>query len=386
MLKRALEKKLKEAAKKYLVVAVVGPRQSGKTTLAQNVFPRKPYVNLEKPSNLAFALEDPEGFLGQFPDGAIIDEAQKAPKLFSYIQASVDEKQKSGMYVLTGSQNFNFLQRITESLAGRASIQILLPFSLPELVNGRRSPVTLERFMFTGGYPKIYDKKLDPTDWLANYVITYLERDVRSIKNIGDLSAFQRFLKMCAFRSGKLINLSSLANDCGISHNTAKAWLSVLEASFVIFTLKTHYKNFNKRLVKAPKLYFYDTGLLCYLLGISHPQGLLLRPEAGAVFETMVIGELLKIRVNRGQVPNLYFWQDKLGREIDCLIDEDPVPRAVEIKAGQTISSAYFNNLNYWLKLSGGKPAQSFVVYAGGKTQKRSQGTILAWRDLSALQ
>jgi predicted AAA+ superfamily ATPase len=180
--------------------------------------------------------------------------------------------------------------------------------------------------------------------------------------------------------------LSSLANDCGISHNTAKAWLSVLEASFVIFTLKTHYKNFNKRLVKAPKLYFYDTGLLCYLLGISHPQGLLLRPEAGAVFETMVIGELLKIRVNRGQVPNLYFWQDKLGREIDCLIDEDPVPRAVEIKAGQTISSAYFNNLNYWLKLSGGKPAQSFVVYAGGKTQKRSQGTILAWRDLSALQ
>ncbi len=385
MIERELKKKLKEAAKKYPAICLVGPRQSGKTTLVKKEFPRKPYVSLEKPSVLAFALEDPEGFLAQYPEGAVIDEAQKAPELFSYIQAIVDEKQSPGMYILTGSQNFSFLQGVSESLAGRASIQKLLPFSLGELLKSRWDPENLETVMFTGGYPRIYDKNLKPTDWLGNYVLTYLERDVRSIVNVGNLSVFQRFLKMCAFRSGRILNLSSLANDCGITHNTARAWLSVLEASFVVFTLTPHYNNFNKRLVKSPKLYFYDTGLLCYLLGIEKQNKLFLRPEAGSIFETFVISELLKTRANKGQQPNLYFWQDKLGREVDCLIDKGKKIIPIEIKAGKTISQDYFKNLGYWCDLANCDRARSFVVYAGESSQKRSNGTVLGWRDIVSL-
>ncbi|OGC07893.1 AAA family ATPase [candidate division WOR-1 bacterium RIFCSPLOWO2_12_FULL_45_9] len=385
MIKRHLSRKIKEAAKKYPVISLVGPRQSGKTTLAKMTFPRQPYVSLEKPSELAFALEDPEGFLARYPRGAVIDEAQKAPELFSYIQAIVDEKQTAGRYVLTGSQNFNFLQRVTESLAGRTSIQKLLPFSLGELLSSPWNPTSLAATMFTGGYPRIYDKGIRPTDWLGNYVLTYLERDVRSIIKVGDLSVFQRFLKMCAFRSGKLLNLSALANDCGITHNTARAWLSVLEASFIVFTLTPHFKNFNKRLVKTPKLFFYDTGLLCYLLGIEDEKGLMMRPEAGAIFGTFIISELLKNRANRGEQANLYFWQDKLGREVDCLIDKGKELVPVEIKTGRTISQEYFKNLNYWCDLAKCERKKSFVVYAGEQSQKRSQGTVLGWRDIVSL-
>lgn len=385
MIGRHLNKRIKEAARKYPVISLVGPRQSGKTTLVKIAFPLKPYVSLEKPSELAFALEDPEGFLAQYPHGMVIDEAQKAPELFSYIQAIVDDKQTAGMYVLTGSQNFNFLQRVTESLAGRTSIQKLLPFSLGELMESPWDPSSLEAVLFAGGYPRIYDKKISPPDWLGNYILTYLERDVRSIINVGNLSVFQRFLKMCAFRSGKLLNLSALANDCGITHNTARAWLSVLEASFIVFTLTPHYKNFNKRLVKTPKLFFYDTGLLCYLLGIDKEKGLMMRPEAGSIFETFVISELLKSRANKGEPANLYFWQDKLGREVDCLIDKGRVIVPVEIKAGRTISQEYFKNLGYWCALSKCKKGKSFVVYAGDKSQKRSGGTVLGWRDLVLL-
>src|SRR3989338_315846 len=293
MIKRHLSRKIKEAAKKYPVISLVGPRQSGKTTLAKMTFPRQPYVSLEKPSELAFALEDPEGFLARYPRGAVIDEAQKAPELFSYIQAIVDEKQTAGRYVLTGSQNFNFLQRVTESLAGRTSIQKLLPFSLGELLSSPWNPTSLAATMFTGGYPRIYDKGIRPTDWLGNYVLTYLERDVRSIIKVGDLSVFQRFLKMCAFRSGKLLNLSALANDCGITHNTARAWLSVLEASFIVFLLKPYHKNFNKRLIKSPKLYFFDVGLAASLVGIAAPSDIAAHHLKGALFESFIMSEFM---------------------------------------------------------------------------------------------
>jgi predicted AAA+ superfamily ATPase len=382
MIKRLLEKKIKEAVRQYPVVGIIGPRQSGKTTLARNTFAHYPYVSLEKPSELTFALEDPEGFLNQFPKGAIIDEIQRAPELFSYIQTIVDQKQKEGLFILTGSQNFVLLEKISQSLAGRISIQKLLPFSLEELVKSNISPPTLGGILFKGGYPRIYDKHLAATDWLSNYVSTYLERDVRSIKNVGDLSTFQRFLKMCAFRSGKVLNLSSLANDCGITHNTTKAWISVLEASFIIFLLNPYHKNFKKRLIKAPKLYFYDTGLMCFLIGITNDHDITLHPEIGSIFETFVISELIKIRINRMLSLNFYFWRDKIGREIDCIFEKNSRLLPIEIKSGQTIRSEFFNNLNYWSELAGGKKADSLIIYAGSMNQKRSNGQIMSWRNI----
>lgn len=385
MIKRLLGKKLKAAARKYPVVGIVGPRQSGKTTLAQSVFNRHPYVSLEKPSDLAFALEDPEGFLNQFPRGAIIDEIQRAPKLFSYIQVIVDQRQKAGMFIITGSQNFGLLEKINQSLAGRISIQKLLPFSLEELTGTNFAPQTLEHILFYGGYPRIYDKHLAPTDWLSNYVQAYLERDVRSIKNIGDLSTFQRFLKMCAYRSGKILSLSSLANDCGITHNTAKAWLSVLEASFIVFLLNPYHKNFNKRLIKAPKLYFLDVGLMCFLMGINKERDIRLHPEIGAIFETFIMSELVKTRMHRGLPLNLFFWRDKLGKEIDCIAESGQHVLPIEIKSGQTINSFYFDNLTYWTKLAKRKPADSVMIYTGKESQKRSNGQIFSWRDIVKL-
>ena len=385
MIKRLLEKKLKEAAKKYPVIGIVGPRQSGKTTLAKKVFSQHPYISLEKPSDLAFALEDPEGFLNQFPSGAIIDEIQKAPKLFSYIQVIVDQLQKEGMFIITGSQNFGLLEKISQSLAGRISIQKLLPFSLEEISGTVFAPKKIEQILFKGGYPRIYDKKLSSTDWLSNYVQAYLERDVRSIKDIGDLSTFQRFLKMCAYRSGKVLNLSSLANDCGITHNTAKAWISVLEASFIVFLLNPYYKNFNKRLIKASKLYFYDVGLMCFLMGINKERDILFHPEIGSIFETFAISELVKIRMHRGLPLNLFYWRDKLGREIDCIVENGQHVFPIEVKAGQTINSSYFDNLSYWAELAESKTTDSVIIYTGKKSQKRTNGQIYGWQDIPQL-
>jgi predicted AAA+ superfamily ATPase len=386
MIKRQLEERLKKAATKYPVVGLIGPRQSGKTTLAKAVFGSYPYVSLEKPSDLEYALDDPEGFLAQFPKRVIIDEAQRAPKLFSYIQVIVDKKQRPGMYILTGSQNFEILEKISQSLAGRISLQRLLPFSLEELANGKILPANLWQLILKGGYPRIYDKKLNPADWLSNYVTAYLERDVRSIKNIGDLSTFQRFLRMCAYRSGKILNLSSLANDCGITHNTAKAWLSVLEASFIVFLLNPYFNNYNKRLVKSPKLYFIDTGLQCYLMGIKNSKDLRLHSEIGSIFETFIVSELVKMFVQKGLAPNLFFWRDKLGREIDCIIEKGRRIIPLEIKSGQTINQDYFKNLNYWNNLSGAAPADSIIVYAGNRSQQRSKGRLVSWKDLPDLE
>lgn len=385
MYRRLLEGPLKKASKKYPLVSLVGPRQSGKTTLAKSVFTEKPYVSLENPQTLTFATEDPQGFLGQYPDGAILDEVQRAPSLFSYLQTIVDEKQREGLFVLTGSQNFTLMEKVTQSLAGRVSINRLMPFSLPELQKGLNDLPSLNTLLFTGGYPRIYDKGLSPGDWLGNYVETYLERDVRSLKNVGDLSSFRKFLRMCAARSGHLLNLSSLGNDCGVTHNTAKAWLSVLEAGFLVFLLQPHFKNFNKRLIKSPKLFFYDTGLLCYLLGISKAEELATHSLRGAIFETFVIGELMKSHTNAGLTPHLYFWQDKSGKEIDCLIEKGERLIAVEIKAGQTITEDYFRNLEYWTRLSKSDPADTYVVYAGKENQKRKTGRVLGWRNLDQL-
>lgn len=385
MIKRQAQKKLKSLAESFPSLAVIGPRQSGKTTLVKNLFPKKPYVLLEDPDTRAFAVRDPRGFLAQYPQGAVLDEIQRAPELFSYLQGILDEKNKPGLFILTGSQNFLLMENIPQSLAGRVALLSLLPFSLQELRAADIILPSFEDYLIRGFYPRIYDKNINPKDLYANYVQTYIERDIRQLKNIHDLTAFHNFLKFCAHRNGQLLNLSSLATDCGITHNTARAWLSLLETSYIIYFLRPHHRNFKKRLVKMPKLYFYDTGLAAYLADIEDKQHLLHHPLRGALFESFVITELLKARFNEGKQSNLYFWRDKSGHEIDCLIEESERLVPIEIKSGKTVAEDFFDNLQYYQNLSGVKPKDSFVVYGGGQAQPRSLGRVVPWDHLAAL-
>ncbi len=381
MIQRDLSSKLKRLSERYPVVTVTGPRQSGKTTLVKAVFPDWTYVSLEEPDVREFALADPRGFIAAYPEGAILDETQRAPDLFSYIQTHVDETGKESIYVLTGSFNFGLMEGISQSLAGRVAILELLPFSFSELEQADRLPGSIENLMFTGCYPRIYDRELEPQQWHANYVTTYLERDVRQVKNVTDLSVFQRFLKMCAARSGQILNLSSLGDDCGISHNTAKSWLSILEAGYIVYLLKPHHKNFNKRLIKSPKIYFYDTGLLSYLLGVFSSEVLETHASRGHIFETWVISELLKGRTHRGLRENLYFWRDNTGHEIDCIVDQGDRLLPIEIKSGKTVSQDFFKGLRFWAKISETIGSNMYVVYAGSIDQARKEGHVIGWKS-----
>jgi len=366
-------------------VAVLGPRQSGKTTLARSAFPKKPYVSLESVDTREYAASDPRRFLKDYPSGAILDEIQRAPNLLSYIQGIVDERQQSGLYIITGSQNINVLETITQSLAGRASLNTLLPLSVEELLASDALPSPLNKLLFSGLYPRIHDKKLDPTDWLSNYTQTYIERDVRQIKNIGDLATFSRFVRHCAGRSGQLLNLSSLANDCGINHNTAKSWLSILEVSYLVFLLPPYHRNFDKRLKKSPKLYFFDAGLLCYLLGIRKADELSIHANRGAIFETFIMSEIAKAKLNRGLGREMFFWQDKSGNEIDCILEVSGRMVAVEIKSGETFAKDFARNIRYWKKLSGAPREDCFLVYAGEGRQEREECSVLPWRELYSI-
>jgi len=395
MLKRTLEKKLKESAKQYPVVTLTGPRQSGKTTLVQMAFPNYDYISLEEPDHRAFALEDPRGFLSQFPEKVILDEIQRAPDLFSYIQTIVDTKDISGQFILTGSQNFLLLQKVSQSLAGRCAVLHLLSFSLSELRQrrplsidtiGRQLPgknrslnEELSSVLFEGFYPRIHDKRLNPVDWLGNYFQTYIERDVRDVVNVGDLEAFSRFVRLCAGRNGQLLNLSSLANDCGITHTTSKRWISILEASFIVFLLRPHFKNFSKRLIKSPKLYFLDTGLLSYLLRIRSAEDLRIHSHFGSIFESYIISELLKNYTNRGEEHPIYFWRDSTGNEIDIIIDQGDELIPVEIKAGQTIASDFFKVIKLWRKFSGKPEHPAALVYGGDTSLVRSDTFVYSW-------
>ena len=382
MIKRSLSTKLKSLFLKFPVVAVTGPRQSGKTTLVKHVFSGMNYVSLEDLDTREFALKDPRGFLANYDGGAIIDEIQRAPALFSYIQTAVDAKKKSGRFVLTGSQNFLLQENISQTLAGRVAILKLLPFDIDELRHAGQKIGGVDEYIFKGLYPPIYDKKISPVDWYPNYIQTYVERDVRLIKNITDLAAFQRFLKMCAGRIAQPLNLSSLGNDCGITHNTAKAWLSVLEASYIIFLLKPFHKNFNKRLTKMPKLYFYDTGLACSLLGLQDKKQLAGHYARGSLFESFVISEIIKEKLNRGEEPGCYYWRDKKGNEVDCVIDTADGPIQVEIKSGMTIADDYFDGLRYWNKVAGTKNTRPFLIYGGNENQRRSFARVLSWKSI----
>jgi len=381
MIKRDLAPPLKALYRQYPVVTVTGPRQSGKTTLVKAVFPDWTYISLEAPDIREYALRDPRGFIEAYPEQVILDEVQRAPDLFSYIQTHVDAIGKEGVYVLTGSFNFGLMEGISQSLAGRVAVLELLPLACTEMTRAGVLPDSIEELMIAGGYPRIYDRGLAPRQWYANYVTTYLERDVRAVKAVSDLSVFQRFLKMCAARSGQILNLSSLGDDCGITHNTARSWLSILEASYIVYLLKPHYQNFNKRLIKSPKIYFYDSGLLSYLIGISDPDALLTHAARGQVFETWVISELLKGRFNRGMRDNIYFWRDNTGHELDCIVDQSHRLFPIEIKSGKTVSNDFFKGLRYWSRISGTDAKDMVLVYAGLMDQARKEGRVLSWRS-----
>jgi len=383
MIQRLLESKLIMLAQKFPVITVTGPRQSGKTTLVRKSFPDKKYISLEDLDNRSFAQQDPRGFLKSY-ENAIIDEAQKVPELFSYIQTKVDEDNIPGQYILTGSQNFLLFEKISQSLAGRVAILKLLPFSYEELASsfGKQD---YEYYIFNGLYPRIYDRDISPEDFYPSYLQTYIERDVRMVENIRDLSKFQLFLKLCAGRVGQLLNISSLANEAGISRTTATGWLSILEASYIIFLLKPHHKNFNKRIVKMPKLYFYDTGLASYLLGIRSVEQLKTHYSKGALFESFIISELVKKMYNRGKESPYYFWRDKIGNEIDILIEDGVRLIPVEIQSGRTVNNTYFKGLKYWSKISESEE-KGILLFGGENQQEREKFRVIPWNKMDKLQ
>ena len=385
MFKRKLTLKFQQLAKKFPILALIGPRQSGKSTLARMVFPDYKYVSLEDLDQREFAANDPRGFLETYNSGVIIDEAQLVPSLFSYLQTYVDQHNEPGQFILTGSQNFLLSEKINQSLAGRVAFLTLLPLSLQELADNNYQFSDYEQAIYQGFYPRIYDKQIAPLDWYPNYIRTYIERDVREIKNILDIGQFQLFLKMCASRVGQLVNLAALANDCGITQNTVKSWLALLEQSFITFTLKPFHENLGKRLVKMPKLYFYDTGVVCSLLGIDNVSQIATHYAKGALFENLIIAELMKTRFNEGLLPNLYFWRDKLGHEIDCVMEQVNKTILVEIKSGRTISKDYFTDLQYWQKLAELNTNEANVIYGGNENQIRGGVRVFSWDKMKEL-
>ena len=384
MIPRQAAPVLQNLALGYPILAITGPRQAGKTTLAQTTFPDKRYLSLEDPDQRAFAEEDPRAFLARLPQGAILDEAQRCPALFSYLQTRVDAEKKMGQFVLTGSQQFGLLSNITQTLAGRVGMVQLLPFSLQEMQRGELAINDLDDLMWRGMYPPVHDRQLAPEQWFANYLVTYVERDVRQLIEVQNLSLFQRFIKLCAARCGQLLNLSSLASDCGVSHNTVRAWISVLEASYVVFLLQPHHQNFGKRLVKTPKLYFVDTGLAAFLLGIRDPQHLSIHSARGALFENFVISELLKRRYNEGLPSNLFFWRNNAGDEVDLVIEQGEQLIPVEIKSGQTFSSDFLVGLQKWMRLAGETCLAPRLVYGGEENMTRSGILVQSWKAIDA--
>lgn len=365
----------------FPIVAITGPRQSGKSTLIKELFLKEyTYVSLEDLDMRAYAKEDPRGFLKEYNQKVILDEVQQVPELFSYLQGIVDKEDTPGQFILTGSQHFLLLEKITQSLAGRVGMLHLLPLSISEI----DELPELEELLYRGCYPPLYTRDVSSYQWCSNYIQTYVERDLRFITKVHDLGTFQRFMKMCAARCGQLLDLTSIGNDCGISHNTVKAWINILEASFIAFRLRPHHKNFNKRLVKSPKLYFYDTGLLCHLLDIESPKQLSTHYLRGGIFESFVISELMKAHYNAALTPKLFFWRDKQGHEIDCLIEKGLNLIPIEIKSGKTINQDFFENLDFFSALSDISQRNSYLIYGGDDDQKRSKAQVLSWKNLTS--
>ncbi|MBQ6081337.1 MAG: ATP-binding protein [Bacteroidales bacterium] len=382
MIERTLREKLLYLSTKFPFVLLTGPRQSGKSTLVRHTFRDYSYISLEESDNRSYAEEDPRGFISEYPDKTIIDEVQRVPKLLSYLQTHSDLAGKNGMYILTGSQNFQLLSSVDQSLAGRVAVMTLLPFSHIEMRDGGILPQSIDEEIFNGSYPRLYDNGLSAADFYPSYIDTYVERDVRLVKDIGNLSAFVRLLKLCAGRIGQILNMSSLATECGVTIPTINSWLSVLQSSYIIYLLQPDYRNFSKRLVKTPKLYFYDTGLACSLLEIKQASQVSNHYLRGGLFENMVIGEFLKRGLNEGDRPSFTFWRDSNGNEVDLLMNKGDHVDAVEIKSGQTYNADFFKNLKYWSKLSGEDKDHCQVVYGGSQHRSTSEGELIPWSML----
>jgi len=377
MIQRTITPVLKKLAGQYPVVTITGPRQSGKTTLCRATFPDKPYVNLENPDTRSFASTDPRGFLSSYPEGAIFDEIQRAPELLSYIQPIVDEQRTPGQFILTGSQQFEVMNTISQSLAGRTALLKLLPFSIEELASAGIN-LSTDNLLLHGFYPRIHDAGLNPTQALGDYLETYVERDIRQLINIKDLALFEKFIRLCAGRVGQLLNLQSLGNDVGVSHTTARSWLTLLEASYIVFLLQPWHTNISKRQVKTPKLYFYDVGLATYLLGAENEMHVNRHPLRGNLFENLVVMEALKYRFHRGRRNNLHFWRDAKGNEVDLVVEAGPDVMPVEIKSGATISDDFFKGLRSFSDRLPTPPSVRALVYGGSERQRRSD--VAVWR------
>lgn len=377
LIPRQLSAKVQQLSTKFPIVTITGPRQSGKSTLLKTQFPDYRYVSLENPDMRLFATEDPNGFLKTYDNKVIIDEAERVPSLFSYLQTHVDEVNDVGMYMLAGSSNFHLMSSIDQSLAGRTGVLKLLPFSRGELHSAGRLPETIDEQIFHGFYPRLFDKDISPTDYYPSYIATYVERDVRAISNITDLNRFTRFIRLCAGRIGQLLNMSSLATETGVTIPTIDSWLSILEASYIVYRLEPNFNNYNKRRVKTPKLYFYDTGLACSLLGLKSSTQLESHYMRGGLFENMVINQFIKDSLNRGERPDLTFWRDSTGLEVDLVRTDGLSQWGYEIKSGATFNKDYFKGLKKWGALAGLSAENLAVIYGGDTALTTSDGSVI---------
>lgn len=384
MIPRKLTPYIKKMLGKFPVIYLTGPRQSGKTTLLKNAFPDYKYYNLERMDHRELIISDPVRFLKSVGSKVIFDEAQNLPELFSYIQVFSDERNISGQYILSGSQSFLLNSQISQTLAGRVNVNHLFPFDISELKSIENKPIN--QTILNGFYPRLYDKHIIPNDFYPSYLETYILRDVRALKGIENLNVFSRFLGLCAGRIGQVLNLTSLANDAGIAVNTAKSWLSLLEASFIIYQIQPYYKNFSKRLIKSPKLYFYDTGIACSLLKLTNPEMINTHYLYGSLFENLVISEILKNQCHSGKRPSVYYWRESNGVEIDCIIEKgNNEIVAIEIKGGQTFTKDYMKNLLNFAKNEGGIKINKMIIYAGEQATNIKDIQLIPWNMLPSI-
>jgi hypothetical protein len=379
---RSIIEQLKIYKSKYPILALTGPRQSGKTTLLRELFPDYTYLSLENPDLRTFAENDPNGFFDKYSQFCIFDEVQRVPQLFSYLQTIVDEKKIMGQFILSGSQNFHLIKNITQSLAGRVALFKLFPFDFTELRAANLMEDDYVKMLLKGFYPAIYDRDIPSQIFYSNYIQTYVERDITELVSIRDIRTFRTFLTLCAARAGQLLNLNSLAKDCGITQPTAKAWISLLESSYILFLVQPYYKNFDKRVIKSPKLYFYDTGLLCHLLKIKDSKQIKFNSYKGNLFENMIVAEYIKQNYHQNKMEEFWFWRDSGGHEVDLIRQDDDLLNVIEIKSTKTITSDLFKEMNYFEALAKSEIKSKTLIYAGDDNQKRTNASVLSWNQL----